>query len=262
MRARNIKPAFWKNEDLINCDPFARLLFIGLWNFSDREGRFEWRPRKIKIEILPCDKVDIDSLLDQLLKQNLILKYSVNGNYYGWIPNFLRHQHPHFKEKPSEIPPYNKALEKKDVLGNVQARGKPETEPRQARLNPDILNPESLKKPTSGRPPHFSKAYQTEIVKKIEKAAQKLKPHFPEVFKFIQFNCKAKIHPGALCHVLDEMSKQNGIEDYWAYGIQLAKKYNWNFRDADRIAEGEKDKIDFNAFVKAIEITMKQGGKG
>jgi hypothetical protein len=117
------------------------------------------------------------------------------------------------------------------------------------------------KKPTSGRPPHFSKAYQGEIIKKLEAAAKSLLIEFPEVFKFIQFNCKAKVHPGALCYVLEEMKKKNDIDDYWAFGIKLVKKYDWNFKDADRIEEGEKDKINFNKMVKAIENAMVLGGK-
>lgn len=37
-RARNIKPSFFKNEDLADLNPFDRLLFIGLWCLADREG--------------------------------------------------------------------------------------------------------------------------------------------------------------------------------------------------------------------------------
>ena len=37
-RSRNIKPGFFKNEHLAECQPLARLLFIGLWTLADREG--------------------------------------------------------------------------------------------------------------------------------------------------------------------------------------------------------------------------------
>ena len=50
-RARNIKPGFFTNDELVEL-PFAtRLLFIGLWTIADREGRMVDRPKKIKMEI-------------------------------------------------------------------------------------------------------------------------------------------------------------------------------------------------------------------
>jgi len=38
MRIRSIKPEFWKSETVAALSPLARLLFIGLWNYADREG--------------------------------------------------------------------------------------------------------------------------------------------------------------------------------------------------------------------------------
>lgn len=54
-RSRNIKPAFFFNEQLAEVAPLGRLLFIGLWTIADREGRLEDRPRKIKAEVLAYD---------------------------------------------------------------------------------------------------------------------------------------------------------------------------------------------------------------
>ena len=62
MRARNIKPGFFKNEALADCDLQARLLFVGLWCMADREGRMEYRPKRIKIEVLPYDNCNIEKL--------------------------------------------------------------------------------------------------------------------------------------------------------------------------------------------------------
>lgn len=104
MRARNIKPGFFTNECVADCDPLARLLFQGLWCFADREGRFEWRPKKIKAEILPYDNCQIEKLLAQLQKHQLIISYSVNGNDYAFIPNFKKHQKPHPREAASTLP--------------------------------------------------------------------------------------------------------------------------------------------------------------
>ena len=107
MRTRNLKPGFFKNEDLAELPFGARILFEGLWCFSDREGRFEWRPKKIKAEIFPYDNVKIEALLKTLLEKKFILHYSVDGVQYGYIPTFLEHQHPFFHEAKSIIPPPN-----------------------------------------------------------------------------------------------------------------------------------------------------------
>jgi hypothetical protein len=70
-RARNIKPGFFLNDELAECEPLARLLFAGLWCIADREGRLEDKPKRIKVEILPYDDCDIDYLL----------KYTKRGQY-------------------------------------------------------------------------------------------------------------------------------------------------------------------------------------
>jgi hypothetical protein len=52
-RSRNIKPGFFLNDELAECEPLARILFAGLWCIADREGRLEDRPKRIKAEVLP-----------------------------------------------------------------------------------------------------------------------------------------------------------------------------------------------------------------
>lgn len=103
-RARNIKPAFFKNEFLAELPAEARLLFIGLWTLADREGRLEDRPKRIKIEIFPCDNFDIDDLLSQLNKASFIIRYKADDINYIQIINFTKHQMPHHKEVASIIP--------------------------------------------------------------------------------------------------------------------------------------------------------------
>ena len=67
MRARNVKPGFFVDSDLSEVDFASRLLFIGLWCYADREGRFEWKPKQIKASIFPYDKVDIEKLIFNLM---------------------------------------------------------------------------------------------------------------------------------------------------------------------------------------------------
>lgn len=106
-RARNIKPGFFKNEDLCELSPLARLLFAGLWTLADREGRLEDRPKRIKPDTLPYDKCNIDELLQSLHDNGFILRYQSDGHKYIQIITWNKHQNPHVKEGASTIPaPY------------------------------------------------------------------------------------------------------------------------------------------------------------
>jgi hypothetical protein len=104
VRARSIKPGFWDNELLAECEPFARLLFIGLWNIADREGRLEERIPRIRKTILGYDDVDAAALLDQLAERGFIQRYEVNGARYIQVVKFGKHQHPHVAEPASTLP--------------------------------------------------------------------------------------------------------------------------------------------------------------
>jgi DnaD/phage-associated family protein len=103
-RARLLKPSFFTNEELVELPPVARLLFAGLWTIADREGRLEDRPKRIKMQLLPADPDDVNTLLDLLHDRGFVLRYEVDGQRYLWIPTFLRHQNPHHREPSSEIP--------------------------------------------------------------------------------------------------------------------------------------------------------------
>jgi hypothetical protein len=113
-RARNIKPGYFTNDELAECDPLARLLFAGLWCWADREGRLEDRPKKIKAEILPYDRCDVNGLLTQLEGKHFIKRYAINGSKYIQVLNFQRHQNPHVKEHPSNIPPPDSTIQAPD----------------------------------------------------------------------------------------------------------------------------------------------------
>ena len=131
-RARNIKPGFFKNDRLAECQPLARLLFAGLWCEADREGRLEDRPKRLKAECLPYDECDVDALLSELEAQGFIVRYVVDGAGFISIPEFLKHQKPHIKEAASTIPAPNEHQPRK-----VQA---PEV-PERAALIPSSLIP-------------------------------------------------------------------------------------------------------------------------
>ena len=140
-RARNIKPGFFRNSELIEVSFAARLLFIGLWTLADREGRLECRPKQIKMELFPADSVDCEELIDEVITTGTVVKYTVDGKDYLQVVNFAKHQNPHHKEKASTIPAPGKP-----EANPRQALDKPEANPRATVLNPDsgFLIPDSL----------------------------------------------------------------------------------------------------------------------
>lgn len=111
-RARNIKPGFFKNEDLSELSPYARLLFVGLWCLADREGYLEDRPKRIKGELFPYENVNVDQYLNDLHVAGFIIRYEVDGERYISIPKFSDHQNPHHREAASRIPKPEQAKEK------------------------------------------------------------------------------------------------------------------------------------------------------
>ena len=104
MRARLLKPGFFKSEQLAECSIFARLLFAGLWTIADRRGRLEDRPKRIKGELFPYDDPDVHALLDELQAHKLLVRYEVGSVKYIQVLTFEKHQSCHVKEPESTIP--------------------------------------------------------------------------------------------------------------------------------------------------------------
>lgn len=122
-RARSIKPGFFINDELAEVEPLGRILFAGLWVIADKEGRIEDRPKKIKAEILPYDGCDVDALLNSLADHGFILRYEVAGKKCVQVINFVKHQNPHPKEAPSELPePPKNLIPRKETEKQVKGR--------------------------------------------------------------------------------------------------------------------------------------------
>ncbi|MBX9914064.1 MAG: hypothetical protein K2Y25_09205 [Pseudomonadaceae bacterium] len=119
-RARNIKPALFKNEVLGVADPMLTLLFEGLWLLSDRSGRLEDRPLRIKGELFPYrDGLNMESMLEWLALNGFIVRYQVDGKRYIEIDNFVKHQNPHKNEPESEIPSPSDTCAASDKIGTT-----------------------------------------------------------------------------------------------------------------------------------------------
>ncbi len=104
LKTRMIRPEFWTDEKIVLLTPYARLLFIGLWQLADDDGRFEWAAGRIKLQLFPADDLDIGPFWAELGGSGLVTQYSVGGKDYGSIPNFLKHQKIH-PDRPSRLPP-------------------------------------------------------------------------------------------------------------------------------------------------------------
>ncbi len=107
-RIRSIKPDFFRHAELYDAERKAKLplrvAFAGLWTAADREGRFKWEPRALKLDCLPFDDVDFSKVLDALWEHGFIAKYQVGSEVYGCIPTWKNHQHVNVRETPSKLP--------------------------------------------------------------------------------------------------------------------------------------------------------------
>jgi hypothetical protein len=95
-RIRSIKPEFWKSDQVNQCSLPARLMFIGLWNFCDDEGRAKASATLIKREIFPDDPAEmvdaVKAMLQELSRVGLIELYFADGQEYLHVTGFARHQ--------------------------------------------------------------------------------------------------------------------------------------------------------------------------
>ena len=124
-RIRYLKPDFFKDEDLKELKFVTRLVFQGLWIQADKKGRGEDRPERLKVEIMPYDKVDIDKEMAKLAQKKkhsgkpFIVRYTINEQKYYQILEWAKHQKPHNTERESIIPtPNNEQVTVKEPLNN------------------------------------------------------------------------------------------------------------------------------------------------
>jgi hypothetical protein len=109
-RIRSVKPDFWTSEQVMECSPIARLLFIGMWNFADDHGRIPCAPKTIKAQIFPADEMNaknIRRMIDELASNGLVRLYEVGGKEFllitGWHHQKIdKRQAAKYPDPPSE----------------------------------------------------------------------------------------------------------------------------------------------------------------
>jgi len=92
-RKRMIDPEFWSDETMGNWSVTARLCYIGLWSLADDEGRFKADVGYVQAQIFPYDdprRLKFSSCWVQVSRK--LVLYEVNGQKYGYIPNFFKYQ--------------------------------------------------------------------------------------------------------------------------------------------------------------------------
>lgn len=94
-RIRTIKPEFWTSEQVVECSPTARLLFIGIWNFCDDAGIHPDSVKRLKMEIFPSDAIadaEIRAMVDELINAGLLEHYTVANQGFLRVTGWVKHQ--------------------------------------------------------------------------------------------------------------------------------------------------------------------------
>ncbi len=107
-KIRTVKPELFRHEQLFEAEQSSglplRLIFIGLFTVVDAEGRFRWRPRQLKLDILPYDEINFSAVLSALSEFGFIQRYEYEGECYGYIPTWRKHQSINQREPESVLP--------------------------------------------------------------------------------------------------------------------------------------------------------------
>jgi len=222
-RARNIKPGFFRNADLVELSFEARLLFIGLWTIADREGRLEDRPKQIKMELFPADNLDCELILNSLAEIGMITRYVHDGKRYLQVVNFLKHQNPHKDERASTIHSNGK-----HSASTVQAPCNDSATSEVVGLIADslLLNPESKAIGDSIESPNTA-------LSKNKKKSDSIGRRFTE-------DDVLKPEWVAYCNqVRPDLNPQSIFEDFRCHWISKsgadARKTNWYLTSVDRL---------------------------
>ena len=107
-RKRLVSPQFFVHGDLFDAESKSglplRVAFAGLWCQADKRGIFAWRPRELKLAILPYDALDFGDVLERLREAGFVERYEEAGQVFGLIPSFSRWQTFHCREVASDCP--------------------------------------------------------------------------------------------------------------------------------------------------------------
>lgn len=149
-RIRTVKPSFWESAQSASCSREARLLFLGLLNECDDEGRMRWAPKRLAGVLFPHDDdVDVAQIVEWVTELEAAVdedgfmlagRYTVGGNEYLAVPKFLDHQRiskPQVSTLPEPPFPYvprnGRGTDADESRGEREVEGKGNGEPARKR---------------------------------------------------------------------------------------------------------------------------------
>ena len=130
-RIRTIKPEFWASPSVAAASPYARLTFIGMWNWADDFGRGTLNYKELEGFIFPHDDTFTDrsgntvtfrDVVAEVSERFGVVLYEVSGRSFFAIPTWDKHQRNEKRAKESKYPapPQNSA----PSLGRAESVGK------------------------------------------------------------------------------------------------------------------------------------------
>jgi hypothetical protein len=194
-RIRTIKPEFFRHESLQDLEidnpgSYCMLVYAGLWTQCDNHGIFPFKPRQLKLDILPFIPFDISITLQLLQDSGFLTKYKADdGKEYGIIPTFLEHQRlsgKEFGEAGSRYPlPHDRNCE---ATGKQQGSNREAEEKSQNFTNVQEREREKEKERTTPPTPQkaggetASKSFQQKSRNILTKAQESLFDRFWEAY--------------------------------------------------------------------------------
>jgi hypothetical protein len=103
-RIRSIHPGLYTDEAFMDLSMTGRVLLPALWIEAWDDGVIEWRPKRLKARIFPCDNIDLEELLGELVERNFIRVFEENGQKYAAIRNFRKWQSPQKPNSSNVLP--------------------------------------------------------------------------------------------------------------------------------------------------------------
>lgn len=97
-RIRTIKPEFWDSPDTSKASPYARLLYIAMWNWADDWGIGDANPRRLLGFAFPSDDAsevqprNFRGIAEELHRVYGVQWYEAGGREYYAIPSWEDHQ--------------------------------------------------------------------------------------------------------------------------------------------------------------------------
>lgn len=138
-RIRTIKPEFPEDEKLGACSRDARLLFVLIWTLCDDHGRFRASAVFLRTHLYPYDldigPHDVAAWLEELTAKRRVQLYEVDGETYGHVVNWPKHQRVDNAGKPLYPDPprlaANHGEPDEPAAGPGPRPGPPTTDPRE-----------------------------------------------------------------------------------------------------------------------------------